>query len=424
MSAAAPRREPAADPSALPEYDRAPRLAPVLFDPARPQRWAREILTLPVSLQALAVYLASRIVSIGIMAAVVRRQPLSSWSSGPTTTLNDFLNFWDADWYRRIAVDGYPDVLPLTSAGTVGENAWAFYPLHPWIVRDISRLTGVDYQVVSPLVSMLCAAGAAIVVLHLFRRRTTPGRALFGLAVLFFFPASAVFSTGYAESLTLLLQALALLLVIERRYLVAIPVVALMDLSRPIGVAFAFFMLIHLIDRFVRRRTIPYPAGEVVRSWTLGVLSCAAALVHPAHAWIRTGSLTAYTDTEAAWSGGHSSVIVQWFARGNDLVGPFGPVLLFATIALMLALIYSPAGRQMGRTLQHFCLAYGIYILLFFNPQTSTLRLLLPLFPIALSLAYHRAWPYRIVLLASFVMLQIIWVGYLWHFTPPADLPP
>ncbi len=415
---------PAPDVSALPEYDRAPRFAPAVFDASRTGRWAREILALPVWLQALAVYLASRIISVGIFAAVVRTQDRTPWTTGLDTSLGDFLNFWDGGWYQRIADEGYPDVLPRGADGTVMENAWAFYPLHPWMVRDIAQLTGLDYQVVSPLLSTVFGAVAAIVVLHLFRRHTTPGRALFGLAVLFVFPASAIFSTGYAESLTLLLQALALLLVIDRRYLMAVPVVVLMDLSRPIGVAFSFFMLIHLIDRFLRRRTIPYPAGEVVRSWTLGVLSCAAALVHPVHAWLRTGELTAYTDTEAAWSGGHTRIIVQWFARGNDLVGPFGPLLLFAAIALMLVLIYSPAGRQMGWTLQHFCLAYCIYILLFFNPQTSTLRLLLPLFPIALTLAWCRAGMYRAVLLGCLVLFQVVWVGFLWHFTPPADLPP
>src|SRR5699024_4872214 len=86
--------------------------------------------------------------------------------------------------------------------------------------------------------------------------------------------------------------------------LTALPVVVLMDLSRPIGVAFSFFMLLHLIDRFVHRKSDPYPAAEVVRSWTLGVLSCAAALIHPVHAWLATGSMTAYTDTEAAWHTG------------------------------------------------------------------------------------------------------------------------
>ncbi|MCI4012149.1 hypothetical protein [Brevibacterium sp. ZH18] len=400
-------------------------VAPEAFDSSRLSRLGALFLALPMWVQAVAVYFVSRVVSIAIFSAVLKRQDPASWSSSPvTTTLNDFLNFWDGGWYSRVAREGYPSVLPVDQAGTVTENQWAFYPLHPAVVSTISNATGLSYEVVSPLISTLAAGLAAIVILALFRKYVDPGQALMGLALVMFFPPAAVFSTGYAESLTLLLQATALFLIVERRYLSAVPVVFLMDLSRPIGVAFSFFMLFHLIDRLVRRKSDPYPVAEVVRSWALGVLSCAAALVHPVHAWIVTGSMTAYTDTEAAWHSGTSTYLVQWVARANSLIGPLGPVLLVLVVAGMLALIFSPAGARMGRTLQLFCLAYGIYLLIFFNPQTSTLRLLLPLFPMALTLALVRSRGYRAMALLTFFMLQIIWVAYLWHFTPPADLPP
>src|SRR5699024_3095145 len=75
------------------------------------------------------------------------------------------------------------------------------------------------------------------------------------------------------------------------------------------------------------------------------------------------------------------------------------PVLLIIVVAGMLALIFSPAGARMGRTLQLFCLGYGLYLLIFFNPQTSTLRLLLPLFPMAVTLALVRSRGYRAAML-------------------------
>ncbi|EKU49431.1 MULTISPECIES: hypothetical protein [Brevibacterium] len=400
-------------------------ILPELFNSSRLHRAGVVFLTLPLWVQALSVYIASRIVSIAIFAAVLRRQDPAYWSSSPVeTTLGDFLNFWDSAWYARVATEGYPAVLPVDEAGRVAENTWAFYPLHPAIVSAIADLTGLSYEVISPLVSTVAAGLAAIVVLALFRKFVPPGQALTALTFVMVFPPAAVFSTGYAESLTLLLQALALLLVVERRYLMALPVVVLMDLSRPIGVAFSFFLLFHLIDRFLRRRTEPYPPSEVIRSWTLGVLSCAAALIHPVHAWIVTGSMTAYTDTEAAWHTGTSTYLVQWLAQANSLVGPFGPLLLIGVVAGMVALILSPAGARMGRTLQLFCLAYGIYLLIFFTPQTSTLRLLLPLFPLALTLSAVRSRGYRVAVIVAFILLQIVWVGYLWHFTPPSDLPP
>ena len=400
-------------------------LAPEIFDSSRLSRLGTLFLTLPVWIQALAVYFVSRVVSISIFAAVLKRQDPANWSSSPvTTTLNDFLNFWDSGWYARVAEEGYPRVLPIDDSGAVGENQWAFYPLHPAVVSTLSDLTGVSYEIISPIVSTLAAALASVVILNLFRKYLDADRALMGLALVMFFPPAAVFSTGYAESLTLLLQAMALFLLVERRYLTALPVVVLMDLSRPIGVAFSFFMLLHLIDRFVRRKHDPYPAAEVARSWTLGVLSCAAALIHPVHAWLATGSMTAYTDTEAAWHTGETTFVVQWVAQAINLIGPLGPVLLIIVVAGMLALIFSPAGARMGRTLQLFCLGYGLYLLIFFNPQTSTLRLLLPLFPMAVTLALVRSRGYRAAMLVAYVLLQIVWVAYLWHFTPPADLPP
>ena len=400
-------------------------LAPEVFNSSRLSRWSAIFLTLPVWVQAVSVYFVSRVVSISIFAAVLKRQDPANWSSSPvTTTLNDFLNFWDGGWYSRVAEEGYPRNLPVDEAGAVTENQWAFYPLHPGVVDYLSTMTGLSYEVISPIISTIAAGFAAIVVLTLFRKYVDPGQALTGLALVMFFPPAAIFSTGYAESLTLLLQATALFLIVERRYLSAIPIVFLMDLSRPIGVAFSFFMLLHLIDRFVRRRHDPYPGAEVVRSWALGVLSCAAALIHPVHAWLATGSITAYTDTEAAWHTGESTYLVQWLAQANSLIGPLGPVLLFLVIAGMLALIFSPAGARMGRTMQYFCLGYGVYLLIFFTPQTSTLRLLLPLFPMALTLSLVRSRGYRAALLCAFILLQIVWVAYLWHFTPPADLPP
>ncbi|WP_436326445.1 hypothetical protein [Brevibacterium sp. FAM 27836] len=400
-------------------------LAPEVFDSSRLSRLGALFIVLPVWLQAVAVYFVSRVVSLSIFASVLKWQDPANWSSSPvTTTLNDFLNFWDGGWYARVAEEGYPHVLPVDDSGAVAENQWAFYPLHPSVVGTLSDLTGVSYAVLSPIVSTVAAGLAAVVILHLFRKYVDPGQALMGLALVMFFPSAPILSTGYAESLTLLLQAMVLFLLVERRYLTALPVVVLMDLSRPVGVAFSFFMLLHLIDRFVHRRQDPYPTAEVVRSWTLGVLSCAAALIHPLHAWWATGSLTAYTDTEAAWHTGETTFVVQWVAQSINLIGPLGPVLLIIVVAGMLALIFSPAGARMGRTLQLFCLGYGIYLLIFFNPQTSTLRLLLPLFPLALTLALVRSRGYRAALLVAYILFQIIWVAYLWHFTPPADLPP
>ncbi|MCQ9368418.1 hypothetical protein NQ036_09245 [Brevibacterium sp. 91QC2O2] len=381
------------------------------------------LLALPVWLQALAVYAASRVVSLFIMAAAARRQGPSWWTEGESAPLRVFLNFWDAGWYERIATEGYPSVLPLRDDGSVGQSSWAFYPLHPWLAGWTAQVTGLDYQLVSPLLSTLYAAGAAVLVLHLFRLHASAEQALTGLAVTFFFPAAVVFNTGYAEALTFLLLAAALLLVARRHYLWAIPVVFLMDLSRPIGVAFSFFMLVHLVSRSIRRRDEAYPVPQIVCSWALGVLSCCAALVHPVAAWIVTGQPRAYFDTESAWTG-HSQVFVQWVRMSEDLAGSWGPVLLAVLLVGLAGMIFGPAGRLMGLTGQLFVSCYVVYLLLFFTPQTSTLRLMLPMFPLSLVLAKSRSWTNRIVVLVLATVLQIVFVQYLWAFSPGSIQPP
>src|SRR5699024_12248745 len=124
-------------------------------------------------------------------------------------------------------------------------------------------------------------------------------------------------------------------LLVGRRCLPALPVVGVLHLPRPLGLRFAFFVPLHPLDRLVRRKHDPYPAAAVARSWTLGVLSCAAALIHPVHAWLATGSMTAYTDTEAAWHTGETTFVVQWVAQAINLIGPLGPVLLIIVVAGM-----------------------------------------------------------------------------------------
>ena len=86
---------------------------------------------------------------------------------------------------------------------------------------------------------MVSGLGAALVIYRLFRLRASHRTALWATVFVATFPVSPVLQVPYAESLNLLLLAAALLLVVGRRYLWAIPVVVLMCLSRPTGVPFA-----------------------------------------------------------------------------------------------------------------------------------------------------------------------------------------
>ena len=198
---------------------------------ARAARW-------PWWVQVSGLYVAARLVSAFIFMAAALHQGVNPWFPAKPDYWS-FVNIWDARWYGEILQNGYPEVLPTDDAGNVQENAWAFYALFPVLGRVVTGLTGLNPAFSLTLIAMVCGLGAALVIYRLFRHKASHRTALWGTVFVSTFPVSPVLQVPYAESLNLLLLAAALLLVVTRRYLWALPVVVLMCLSRPTGVPFA-----------------------------------------------------------------------------------------------------------------------------------------------------------------------------------------
>ena len=75
------------------------------------------------------------------------------------------------------------------------------------------------------------------------------------------------------------------------------------------------------------------------------------------------------------------------------------------------------ARRVLAAPLNLWCLSYFAYLILFLNPQSSTFRLLLPLFPLVIVVAAaSRSRAYRWALLVAGACAQWGWVGWLWHW--------
>ncbi|GEO93948.1 hypothetical protein [Kocuria turfanensis] len=371
--------------------------------------------------QAALVWAASRVWAWAVFTTVGRQQGPGPWGDGALGYLA-FTGIWDSDWYERIAREGYPGSVPRDEAGRTQENAWAFYPVFPLLVRAVTGLTGAGWDAAASVVSLAAGFGAALLVHRLFLRFAAPDTALWGLAFVAFNPVAPVLQVPYAESLHLALLAGALLLVARGRHLAAAPVVLVMCLTRPAGVPFAAALGITWLVRTVAR----HRAGQLRRAadafdglFALAVFSCAAALAWPAIAWWATGEPTAYTETETVWRGGGLVPVVPWFDAGTDLFGPVAglaaPVLLVAGCVLVLR---SRVVRERLDLLTRVWLAsYAVYLLLFLHPQTSTFRLLLPLFPLALPLAaVSDSRAYRVACVLFGAVLQLVWVGWLWHW--------
>lgn len=406
-------------------------------------RVLRPLIRSPWWLRIGVIYLFSRLVSLLIFVAAARQQGPNPWV-GTAPGYLDFIGIWDSEWYRRIFADGYPNVLPRQDNGTVHENAWAFYPLFPLLIRGLAALTGGEWLILAPLVATIAGLAASLMIYRLFRLYASTVTATWGTAFVLFFPISPILQVPYAESLNLAFLAAALYAVCRHRYFLAVPLVLLSDLSRPIGSAFAFFVLLHLLSRlFVheeagarpqlrRRIAAGWQQITVRQRWgalCLGFTALVGALAWPIIAWLVTGESTAYTQTETAWRGGPLILFESWFSTATMLFGPLlAPLAVLGLVVGFLLYLNSAAVRRIGLDLRLWCLSYALYLFAVLHPQTSTFRLLLPLFPLALAAAFiSRSRAYRGAVLVFFVLLQIVWVVWLWAWAPlpgGGDYPP
>jgi Gpi18-like mannosyltransferase len=388
--------------------------------------------------KVLAVFVASRIVTTTILLVVASLQEVSD-RTGDHPGLIEFSNIWDGQWYWSINLGGYPDAIPRTEDGDATENAWAFMPAYPFLLR-IFTLVGIPFPVIAPIVSLLFAGAAALVFFRLMSRFLPAGSALFATALLCFAPLSTILQVSYAESMHLFLIFLALLLLVDRRYVLLVPVVIVMSLTRPSGLAFALALLLHLVHRFVTRARDPFPWRERLEVVAVGLLSAFAGVAWLLIAWAVTGEFTAYTDTEFAWRRGFGveghflpfAPWVQaaqfWFGQWWGIEGPtlvaLAAVAVIALAGAFAAFLFSPWAKRLGPDLRFWLASYALYLLAVFFPQSSVFRLLVPLAPALGALAVPRSPVWRASLLVLGVVGQVLWTYGLWRadvydWTPP-----
>jgi hypothetical protein len=388
--------------------------------------------------KVLAIFAASRIVTTTIFLIVASLQQTSD-RTGDHPGFIEFANIWDGQWYWFINGSGYPNEIPRTDDGFAQENAWAFMPAFPFLLRLLTAW-GIPFPVIAPFVSMLFAGAAALVFFRLMSRFLPQGSAYFATALFLFAPLSTILQVSYAESMHLFLLFTALLLLVDRRYVLLIPVVIVMALTRPSGLAFALVLLLHLIHRFVTRARDPFPWRERLEVVAVGLVSALAGVAWLLIAWAVTGEFTAYTDTEFAWRRGFGvegelipftpwpQAAEFWFENWWHLPEPWGLVLgIVAVLSLVggfVAFLVSPWARRLGPDIRYWLIAYVLYLLAVFFPQSSVFRLLVPLAPALGALAVPRSPIWRAALLVVGVIGQVIWTYGLWRadvydWTPP-----
>lgn len=378
--------------------------------------WAR----LPVIGRIALIYVAARLVTTGLL-LLASGFSTSVSRFGIAPSLRDYVLGWDAQWYWWVAVNGYPHTLPLTDAGDIAENAWAFLPIYPWV----ANIAGFgDWAAGAVLVSLVAGFLASLVLHRLLRPRIGASAAMWAVAFFASGPLAAMFQVGYAEALFVLLLLLALDLVARRRYAWLYAVLPVMGFTRPGILAFALFLGLHGIVRWLHRAREPLPVRHIVHIIALGALAVVVGFAWQVIVGIVTGDPSAYLKTELAWrrnwllEPSTEFLPFEGFVRGAEfwagqagMPGWTGWVVLALLVAGAAAVLLSSASvRRLGSDIRLWSASYLLYLLAVFFPQSSTLRLLMPLTPLWGALAVPRSRRYRWGMLALCVLAQWLWI--------------
>jgi hypothetical protein len=400
-------------------------IAPAVAAPRWATRWWVKVLL---------IFAASRVVTTGLLLYFASQQQSNAWTSASPGYF-DFARIWDGHWYYIIAMTGYPAELPLTEDGLVGESAWAFMPAYPFLVRVLMLLTGADFGVVAVVVSTGCALGAAVMFYKLMSLVLPESAVLFSVVLFCVAPLSPILQVAYAESMYLLLLTLALYFLLQRRYALLFPVVLVMSLTRPSGLAFALALLMHVVYRWMTRATDPFTRAERILTVLLGLFSAFMGVAWLLIAAAVTGSLSAYTDTEMAWRSAYGDFgdfvpFAGWFqgaefwAQWWGIPAAVPTLLLIAGIVAFFAFLFTPPVRRLGVDLRFWGASYALYLLAVFFPQSSTFRLLMPLFPLLGAFALPTSRAYRVGMVVLGLVGQWAWIQLGWRvddydWTPP-----
>jgi hypothetical protein len=406
---------------------------------------ARRALRRPVTF-LLSLYAVTRVLVILAMwmSATWFQTPAGVGHLHPS--LGDILGLWDSVWYQRIAQQGYPLPLPADpQTGLLTYSAWAFYPAFPMLVR-VLMLTGLPFGVAAVVLNLALGAGAVLLVWRCFHfaLHATPQPARTRLALIAgalwcLYPATGILVMPYTEALACLLVALALLLLMKRRYAWVAAVTLVLGFTRAAAPALACAVLAHLVLRWREDRatgSAPLHGQRGSAALMIGATAVSSA-AWPIFVGVASGLPMAFFDIQAAWGQRpESGPFVLWIAWAWDSHGIFGVLILVALVATYIALVLGRHGRWLAIELRVWALAYPLYLLAVVRPITSMWRFLLLDFPIAAlvaSVAMRTStgarvvvhWRRRVAVVGAVLLVGLFWFTCtLLTYVPWAAAPP
>jgi hypothetical protein len=254
----------------------------------------------------------------------------------------DALTRWDASWYGTIAVHGYPSVLRPGH-----QNAWAFFPMWPWIIHAAHFVVGGSWQRNGLALAFVLGFTAALclwlVVADVFDA-TIADR----VVVLFLFmPSAFALSMVYTESLFVTVCALCLYALRRKWWLVAGLTAAVGSATRAPGIVlFACCLVAAATElwsiRDGRHGRLRKRGRAIVAPLTAPLLAPLGLLVFVAVQWHQVGSPIEFVRAERAWNNeprwGRTVIDSAWhLAFSPRRWSTPGPIVLTILVAAYVA---------------------------------------------------------------------------------------
>lgn len=334
-------------------------------------------------------------------------KPVTSWQAATFDTWYR----WDAIWYGSIARDGYQYF------GTREASNVAFFPGFPLIDGLTHHVTGLPVEVTGPIISILLAFVACLLLYRLAQRETgddeTSHRSVVYLLV---FPAAYYLAIGYSEALYLVCVLAAFLFAREEKWWLSGLAACVAGLTRLHGA----LLIVPLGYEYLRQRQWRW--RSIFKPPMLGVLGAPlGVLVFNVYLNLQFGQpanyFSPYFEIQALFFKGIRAEAFPTFPGttfANYLHGLLTNVPSTESVAVMGAMIL-----LLALTVETFARlpgVYGVYMLtvalfsLIGGDLISMPRFVVPMFPgfIALALIGKSPRLDRVILVASLSLQGVL----------------
>ncbi|WP_374967929.1 hypothetical protein [Terrabacter sp. BE26] len=357
----------------------------------------------------LTIFAASRVVDTIFLAVAAEHQVAMPTTRPdyyvyePTPQAPGYLGIvsnWDAQWYRRIATDGYQVPTPKATPADAHDTlwTWAFPPAYPLMVRAVMLLTSLPFTAAATVVSCVVGAGAMVLMYRLVLR--SGGAFLAAVTVLFscFFVSAPLLQIGYSESLALLFLMAALNLVVDRHYFGSSAAVLALSMTRLVTLPFVVVVLVHAYLRYRSEG----PFWKTRRSGAAALALLGAVSIFGLFSWMLLASLFIGTQAGMARSAGQRSLHLGWFEDTLHLFGVVGLALLVLFVFMLVVGMLLPSAKAWAPELRAWSVAYPVFIFAMTPMLPAVMRymLLAPTLPVLLAGTPRRA-----------SRLNVLWVG-------------